>query len=517
MSWMIEYSTGAVRKIMKNVPLRYACLSVVIFLMLSCASVTLENKGKPGVQEFDDVMDSISSQKLLDYARELSSDRYAGRLSGRQEYKRAAEWTASLFKRWDISPAGEKGTYLQSFPNPYTTVFEGGELAYHYDKNDLNKKKYYEYETDYYPGSDSGSGAVTAEVVYVGYGIYAPELGYNDYHDVDVSGKIVFMEPGVPVSPYENPEKHEQWSPYSLNTYKVKMAVAQGAKGMLYHELRVGPHTDYVKGFIVSHVGDSVAMDIFSGTELSSQEAREEIQKSMTPGSFRSGKIFTMENLTEYHPQGTGYNVMGILRGEDPDYEDEVIIIGAHLDHMGFCYEIMPGANDNASGVAVLLGAAEALSKNPAGVRRSVLFIGFGAKEQGLAGSKEYLKNPLFPAEKTVSFINIDRVGNGGGIKVFGAEDFPELWKAFSKSNRKNVGMNLIPETFGLPDRDPSDADSFLKKKVPSLSFRSDKVPETLHTTRDTTDKLNPDLMRDLSHLLTYFIIDLANSKESFN
>jgi len=77
--------------------------------------------------------------------------------------------------------------------------------------------------------------------------------------------------------------------------------------------------------------------------------------------------------------------------------------------------------------------------------------------------------------------------------------------------------MNLIPETFGLPDRDPLDADSFLKKKVPSLSFRSDIVPDTNYTTRDTTDKLNPDLMRDLSHLLAYFIIELANSKESFN
>ena len=516
MSWMIESPTGAVRKTMKNILIRYIGLSAMIFLMLSCASVMLGNKGKPGGQDFDNVMDSISSRILLDHVGELSSDRYAGRLSGTQEYKRAAEWTASLFKKWGISPAGEKDTYLQPFPNPYTTVFEGGELAYHFDKKDLNNKKYYEYETDYYPGSDSGSGAVTAEVVYVGYGIYAPEFGYNDYQDVDVRGKIVFMEPGVPVSPYEDPEKFEQWNPYSLNTYKVKMAVAQGAKGLLYHELKAGPHTDYVKGFIVSNVGDSVADDIFSGTELTSQKAREEIRKSMTPGSFRSGKIFTMENLTEHHPKGTGYNVMGILRGEDPDHEDEVIIIGAHLDHMGFCYEIMPGANDNASGVAVLLGAAEALSKNPAGSRRSVLFIGFGAKEQGLTGSKEYLKNPLFPAEKTVSFINIDRVGNGEGIRVFGAENFPELWKALSRSNKKNVGMNLVPETFGLPDRGPSDADSFLKKKVPSLSFRSDTVPDTIYTTRDTMDKLNPDLMRDLSHLLAYFIIELANTKDPF-
>ncbi len=498
---------------MKNIPLKHICSSVLVFLMVSCASVTFENKGKPGGPDFDDVMDSISSQKLLDYAEELSSEKYAGRLSGTQGYRKAAEWVASLFRKWNISPAGEKGTYLHSFPNSYTTIFEGGELAYHYDRRDLNKKKYYEYETDYYPGSDSGSGAVTAEVVYVGYGIYAPELDYNDYEDVDVKGKIVFMEPGIPISPNEDPELFEKWRHYSLNPYKAKIAVAQGAKAMLYNDLKIDPHMDHIEGFLVSHVGDSVAKDIFSGAAFSPLEAREEIRKKLIPCSFETGKIFTMENLTEHHSKGTGYNVMGFLRGRDPDYKDEVIIIGAHLDHTGFCYEIMPGADDNASGVAVLLGAAEALSKNPAGVGRSVLFIGFGAKEQSLTGSKEYLKDPLFPAEKTVSFINIDRVGSGSGLKVFGAEDFPDLWKVVRKLNKKNVGMNLIPEPFDSPDRESSDADSFLKKKIPSLSFRSDKVPDTIHTTRDTPDKLNPDLMRDLSHLLTYFIIELANSK----
>jgi hypothetical protein len=498
---------------MKKIPWKHTCPAVLIFLLVSCASVPLENRGKAGGPDFDDVVSSVSSQKLLDYAEELSSEKYAGRLSGTQEYKRAAEWVASFFRKWDISPAGEKDTYLQSFPNPYTKVFEGGELAYHYDRGDLNRKKYYEYETDYYPDCDSGSGAVTAEVVYVGYGIYAPELDYNDYEGVDVHGKIVFIEPGVPVSPNGNPELFKKWRPYSLGPYKAKIAVAQGAKAMLYNDLKIGPYMDYIEGFLVSHVGDSVAEDVFSGIAFSPEEARKEIRKNLTPFSFETGKIFTMENLTEHHSKGTGYNVLGFLRGEDPDHNDEVIIIGAHLDHLGLCYEIMPGADDNASGVAVLLGAAEALSKNPAGMGRSVLFIGFGAKEKSLMGSKEYLKDPLFPAEKTVLFINIDRVGIGNGLKVFGAEDFSGLWKVISRSNKKSVRMSLIPEPFDSPDLENSDADSFLKKKIHSLSFRSDKVPDTIYTTRDTPDKLNPDLMRDLSHLLTYVTMELANSK----
>lgn len=490
--------------------MKSVCSSFLVLLTISCSFMGFQDLEETEKKAMETAIQSISDQKILGYAAELSSEKYAGRLSGTQEYKQTAEWVASLFNKWKIIPAGNKNTCFQSFLNPYTVVFKGGELAYHYDSQNLNKKKYYKYEEEYYPGADSGSGAITAEVVYVGYGIYAPELNYNDYQEVEVKDKIVFMEPGVPVSPKENPGKFEEWSHYSINLYKVKMAAAQGAKAMLYHDLTVDPNTDHVEGFLVSHVGDSVAQDIFSGSGYKPQEVRENIQNDLSPHSFETGKIFTMENLTEHHPKGTSYNVIGLIQGNDPDLKEEVIIIGAHLDHVGFCYEIMPGANDNASGVAVMLGAAEALSKIPMGLKRSVLFIGFGAKEQGLIGSKEYLKDPLFPGEKTVLFINIDMVGNGNSLKVFGAGDFPDFWKEMSKINKKKVGIELSPEYFDSLDRQASDADSFLKKKIPSLSFRVKEIPEYIHTTKDTVDKLNPTLMKDLSRLLTYFIIDFG-------
>jgi len=470
----------------------------------------LQDQGRAKKQNMDRVIRSISDQKILGYVEELSSEKYAGRLSGTQEYKKAAEWVASFFKKWGISPAGEENSYLQSFSNPYTVVFEGGELAYHYDRKNLNKKKYYEYEKEYYPGAESGSGAITEEVVYVGYGIYATEMDYNDYQGVDVNGKIVLIEPGVPVSPYNDLEKYKKWSHYSLDLYKVKMAVAQGAKAMLYHDLKVNPNTDYIKGFLVSHVGDSVVKDIFSGTGYIPQEAREEIQNHLEPSSFETGKLFTVENLTEHHPKGIGYNVMGLIQGKAPEVRDELIIIGAHLDHVGFCYEVMPGANDNASGMAVMLGAAQALSKSSVDLDRSVLFIGFGGKEQGLLGSKHYLQDPVFPIEQTTLFINIDMVGSGNSLKVFGADNFPDFWKAINKTNNKTVGIDLIPEDLNSLERSPLDVDPFYKKKIPCVSFRINEVPEYIHTTKDTVDKLNPDLMRDLVYFISYFIIELS-------
>ncbi len=490
--------------------MKSVCLSLLVLLTISCSFMMLQDFEKTEKKAMETAIQSISDQKILGYAAELSSEKYAGRLSGTQEYRQAAEWVASLFNKWKVIPAGNKNTYFQSFLNPYTVVFKGGELAYHYDSQNLNKKKYYKYEEEYYPGADSGSGAITAEVVYVGYGIYAPELNYNDYQEVEVKDKIVFMEPGVPVSPKENPGKFEEWNHYSINLYKVKMAAAQGAKAMLYHDLTVDPNTDHVEGFLVSHVGDSVAKDIFSGSGYKPQEVRENIQNDLSPHSFETGKIFTMENLTEHHPKGTSYNVIGLIQGNDPELKDEVIIIGAHLDHVGFCYEIMPGANDNASGVAVMLGVSEALSKIPLSPRRSVLFIGFGGKEQGLIGSKEYLKNPLFPVKQTALFINLDMVGSGNSLKVFGAENFPYYWKIIKRINQEEVRMELIPEYFDSPDRSPSDADPFFKKRVPCLFFRTEQVPEYIHTTKDTADKLDPEFMKDLARLLAYFIIDLA-------
>lgn len=485
------------------------CSGILVFMMISCASL-VEDYRRRQDQNLDEIINSVSDQKLLGYAENLSSEKYAGRLSGTSEYKKAAEWVASLFKKWQIAPSGEDGTYLQSFPNPYTLVFEGGELAYHYDKANLNKKKYYEYERDYYPGAESGSGAVTAEVVYVGYGIYAPELNYNDYEGVHVKGKIVFIEPGVPVSPEEDPDKFEDWKHYSLDLYKIKMAAAQGAKALLYHELKVDPNTDYVKGFLVSYVGDSVAEDVFAGTGITPEEARQKIQKDLSPHSVETENLFTMENLTEHRPKGTGYNVVGLIKGKDPVLKDEVIIIGAHLDHVGFCYEVMPGADDNASGVAVMLGAAEALAKSSLNLRRSVLLVAFGGKEQGLLGSKAYLENPVFPFKQTVLFVNLDTVGSGKSLKVFGAHDFSDFWKVLRKNNKRKVRMNLVPEYLDSLGEQSSDAESFYKKKIPTLFFREEKNPGYIHTTKDTPDKLNPKIMKDLSHLISYFVTDLA-------
>jgi hypothetical protein len=405
----------------------FSAAAIILAIILSSCAVGVQKGAKLTDEEKSRIAQEtgpITVEKLFGYTKKLTSRDYAGRLTGTPEYTACARWMASLFEGWGLKPGGDNGSFLQSFPNPYTVVFVGGELSYLYRSGGRQRKKKYVYEKEYYPGSQSGDGRLTAEVVYVGYGITATEMNYDDYADVNVSGKIVLVEPGAPVSAQENPALFKDWKPYAFNQYKVKMAVAHGARGMLINNLTVNADIDYVQGFMVAQVGASVVEDLFADSGKTHQEILDYIKNTLTPQSFRTRKTFLIENYTEHHKNGIGYNVLGLIEGSDPILKDEVIIVGANLDHVGFCYEIIPGANDNASGIAVLLGAAETLARNPVKPLRSILFIGFGSREQAFRGSETYLKNPLFPKNKTIGFINLTMVGCGDVIQVKGALDF---------------------------------------------------------------------------------------------
>lgn len=463
-----------------------------------------------------ELLDSISEEKLLGYVKKLTSKDYAGRLTGTPEYKACARWMASLFEKWGLNPAGKDGTYLQSFPNPYTVVFVGGELSYTYQSRNARKKRKYVYEKEYYPGSNSGNGKLTAEVVYIGFGITAPELNYDDYAGVNVKGKIVLIEPEGPVSPDESPELYKEWKPYSSYQYKIKMAVAHGAKGMLINDLTVNADIDYVQNFMVAQVGEAVIKDIFTGTGKTHEEVMEKIKSTHTPQSFRTRKFFTIENFTEHHPKGTGFNVLGLIKGRAPLLKEEVIILGANLDHVGFCYEVMPGANDNASGVAVLLGVAEALARSPVKPKRSVLMIGFGSKEQSFKGSQTYLKSLVFPKKKTVVFLNLSMVGCGDILHAQGAGNNPELWKSLSTANNKYSKQTLEPKPNVNPGRPKLDADIFLSEGIPSISISAYGAPTYPRTTKDTVKTITPKIMVKLSKILYQAVLDIANTSQSF-
>ncbi len=491
---------------------------VCVFLFLSSFLTGQRRQEKlTDEQKILQAAHAISSDTLFHYVKELASDKYEGRLTGTEGYNASARWVASHFAKWGVTPVGDNDTYLQSFPNPYTLVFEDCEVSLHLPVKDGTVKKYYRYFDEFIPGSTSGSGEVTAEVIYVGYGATAPELGYDDYAGVDVKGKIVLMEREVPVSPRDDEELFKKWRPYSFHQYKLENAVKHGAKGMIYNYGPIGnPNNAYDAGFIYSHVGDVVTNDVFAGTGYDHEKVVEEIQETLKPHSFATGKVVTVRNTTEHYPDGIGINVVGLIVGSDPELKDEIIIVGGHLDHLGKCYTVMPGANDNATAVAVMMGMAEAFHNCQIKPRRSILFLAFGAEEQAVAGSEYYCENPIFPLEKTIGFVNMEGPGSGDKISALAAENFPEFWEFIDKANKKYIHRITRTSYFSNIARPRQDTARFMWKGVPSMTIGAYPSKSAYHNPLDNIDAITPEILEDITQLLFLAVLDMAN-QDSLN
>ncbi|MFB3855170.1 MAG: M28 family peptidase [Vicinamibacterales bacterium] len=503
--------------------MRSAVKTALVAALLVVAPVVSAQQRAPAPtltaeQQILSVMHGISSHTLFDHVVEMASEKYGGRLTGTPGYDAAAQWTIGLFRKWGLEPAGDRGTYLQRFPNPYTLVKPGCELKLRVPvANGGFIERPYTLETDYFPGSTSDSGEVTAEVVYVGYGITAPELGFDEYQGVDVKGKIVMVEPEVPVTPDKDQDLFKRWRPYSFHDYKVKNAKEHGAAGMIYDYHIANPNAVFVKGLILTYVGTAVANDLFAATGKKHADVLQQIRTSLEPASFALGATVTIKNVTEHHPEGIGSNVIARIEGSDPVLKNETIIIGAHLDHLGYNPELMPGAHDNASAVAVALGVAEALSKLEVPLQRSVLFILFGAEEQGVKGSEYYVANPVVPNKNVKAFLNLESVGRGERIGAGAGKNYPHLWAYVERANEKYIHRQVTPGQTPNIARPRQDAAHFMWAGIPTLSFGTSGGPRlpyaTYHTSKDSPAIITPEIMEDLAQLVFLVTVEMANDR----
>jgi Zn-dependent M28 family amino/carboxypeptidase len=324
----------------------------------------------------------------------------------------------------------------------------------------------------------------------------------------------------VPVSPEPSIEVFKKWRPYSFHQYKLENAVAHGAKGMIYNYGPIAnPNNSYDAGFIYSHVGEAVVTDVFAGTGKVYKETVDKIRKELKPQSFATGKNFTIKNVTEHHPEGIGYNVIGVLPGSDPKLKEEVIIIGGHLDHLGRCWDLMPGANDNASAVSVLLGVAEAMSKSPVKPRRTIMFLAFGGEEQGVIGSEYYCEHPVFPLEKTIGLINLEGVGSGDRLGATAGQNNSAFMEFLARANQKYIHRILDSSSSSYPARPRQDAARFYWKGVPTVNLGASgfRVPyPTYHVTKDDLAIITPEILEDAAQLVYIAVLDMAN-QDSLN
>jgi hypothetical protein len=484
--------------------------SKYLLLCLSCF-LFLNGYSQDSEKAIRTTFHSISSHDLLHDAAELTSPKYGGRLSGSPGYEAAAQWVAGQLQKAGVKPGLNDGTYLQFFPNAYSDVLNRGSVTLLAGKN--NAKKEYQFPDDYFPGSNSASGKISGEVVYVGFGISAPELGYDDYKNVDVKGKILLMETGIP---FGGKDSLQKWEPYSYHRYKFKRAKELGAKGLLYVGKIANPNTSYLDGFVYAHIDENVVNDLFNGTGQKYADVHKGIKKNLQPNSFALNKKVRISASTKHFPDSHSCNVIGMIEGSDPELKSEAIVVGAHLDAVGSPGCLFPGALDNASGSVDILAAAKALAASSVKPARTIIFVFFGGEECGLFGSTKMVESPVWTKEKVLCLINLDMVGNGTGFSISNGKTYQELFKPFADANEKYLHRDLTTSEYRISySRPRTDAAVFDKAGYRTLSLWTTGTVKTVyyHHPLDNTDALTPEIMEDAAKLLYLGILGLANDQ----
>ena len=377
----------------------------------------------------------ITDEYMRNIIVEISSDAYEGRGPGSQGDEKARKYLVEQMKDLGLQPGAADGGWEQPVPlvgvhasQPETWTFEG-----HGQTKTLKQWEQFIIGS----GVQSERAEVKdAEIVFVGYGIQAPEYDWDDYKGVDLNGKILLMMNNDPDwDPDLFAGESRLW--YGRWDYKYLSAAKQGAVGAIiihttpsasypFQVVQTSwtgeqfelPQGDEPRSQFASWVTEDSARDLVAMAGLDLDELREAAyNRDFIPVPLG---ITTSVGMDVAINRVQSANILGLVPGSDPALRDEVVIYTAHHDHLGIGTPnedgdaIYNGAYDNASGVALAMGIAKAIKALPEAPRRSVLFALVGAEEQGLLGSKWYAKNPTFPAGKIAANINFDTVNVWG-------------------------------------------------------------------------------------------------------
>lgn len=487
-----------------------------IFVSIFLVSLTLHLPAQVLEGSIMDAFHSISSNEMMQDVKELTSPKYGGRLSGSPGYFQAAKWVANELAKAGLKPGISDSSFFQFFPNSYSIIHNPGTLKLLKVKGGGSKT--FRFPQDYYPGSNSASGKVSGELVYVGYGISAPELGYDDYQNMNVKGKILLMETGVPYN--KNDSLQLQWEPYSYHRYKFKHAREQGAKGLLYISKIANPNTSFLSDFVYAHVSDSLAIEFFKGSGDEYLAVKNSIALNLHPNSMLLKKNIQISASSSHFENSQSCNVIGIIEGCDAILKKEAIIVGAHLDAVGSPGALFPGALDNASGSVDILAAAKAMAKSAVKPKRSVIFIFFGGEECGLYGSKTYTESPVWPKNQVICMLNLDMVGNGTGFFLANGTTYADIFSNFKTMNdqfiHRTLSSSVLKRNFGRPRTDGAifEKDGY---KVLHLYTTGSVKPVYYHHPLDNTEALTPEIMEDAAKLIYMGVLKIANDSTSIH
>lgn len=367
--------------------------SFVVSLILALLASSFSLQAQKLDKNLERGLSSINPIDAYNTVKVLSSAEFAGRLTGHEGYTRAAEWAAQKFKEWGLKPLSPKEGYLQSYPSPYTLIDKAEMTLYLKEKKGSAQEEVplkeikLELGKDFLPLLFSDSGDHTAELVFAGWGICAPELGYDDYAGMDVNGKFILCFRGTPDAADRRFEAHDH------HRQRMKTAKEKGAVGLfyIYPEINANPNGDWIKGFTPATLTEKVAEYILKERGVSIEDLKKDLQTYKKPLSFPLQSKISYRVSSRHFPYGVGYNIVGTVEGSDLKLKKECLVVGGHFDHCGSHLGLLfAGADDNASGSAVVMEIAEAFSKLSRKPKRSVVFVLFGGEEMGLMGSNYF-------------------------------------------------------------------------------------------------------------------------------
>ena len=436
-----------------------------------------------------------------EYTRILASKEFAGRLTGHEGYTAAARWAAGKLRAWGIRPVSSKEGFLQPYPSPYTIVDEADMTLFLAGKpGDGKETPFVERklvpEKEFLPMLFSDSGDRTAELVFAGWGISAPELNYDDYAGIDVRNRFVLCFRGTP-------DGRKEFQHYDEHRTRMASARDKGAYGIIYiyPETASNPNGDRLEGFTPAQITEKTADLVLAETGDGAAALKKALLAYKRPISFPLRSKARLRVVSRTFPEGVGYNIVGYVEGSDPKLKAECLVIGGHFDHNGTHMGLFfPGADDNASGSAAILQIAEAFAALGRKPKRSVVFALFGGEEMGLQGSTYFAAHVPGPFAKVDAMFNFDMVGEGDGIGTGMSAEPPGLGKALEAADERLGVLRSTRIMRGVGVRG-SDFAPFFAAGIPCISFHSNGPHLAYHQTGDSIHRINPDIIADAARL----------------
>jgi Zn-dependent M28 family amino/carboxypeptidase len=498
---------------------------------MSIFAANPEDKLKPG-------LDAITPDGMLAYIKTLASDEFEGRAPGSKGEELSVKYIEDQFRKLGLKPGNPDGSYFQEVPlagitsDPHMIFNVAGkapiELKFPDDFVASSPRLQNEIKID------------NSDLVFVGYGVVAPEYGWDDYKDLDVRGKTILMligdppvaDPKEPAKLDEKMFKGKAMTYYGRWTYKYEIAAQRGAAAaIIIHETEPAAYpfsvvkTSWAKENFELDNPDKNLSAVQARSWITDDVAKKlladcgqdfvALKKTAVTKGFRpvalsaKAKIDIKQTLRSFKSR----NVIGKLEGSDPNLKDQYVIYSAHWDHLGRHPElqgdqIFNGAVDNASGCAAVLQLAAGFTKLNPPPKRSLLFLCTTAEEAGLLGAKFYAEHPLYPLEKTLADINIDSMNVWGKAREvedtsFGFSTLDDMLAAAAKRQGRTAIPNSRPEKGSIYRADNFE---FSKAGVPSLyigkgehlltrpenaPLRSDEFD--LHDYHQVSDDIKPD------------------------